>query len=215
MAQIDQGVRSIEPTKKQSRNVRISGGAIFGALSIVIGLFTAPILPRVPEWGMAFIDPISWIWIISFLIFGIEAGLITLLIGFMGLFLSDPTGIGPFFKLVSTIWFIVIPYLAMKFIKVPLSSEQMENRKFYSLTFLIAHVLRLISMITANLVVLTYVWHVPIQFLTFPFFGLDSISGVSAVISVVIIVNTIQSFTDALIPYLLVFRTPIKKFRVW
>ena len=102
----------------------------------------------------------------------------------------------------------------MKFIKV-LSSEQMENRKFYSLTFLIAHVLRLISMITANLVVLTYVWHVPIQFLTFPFFGLDSISGVSAVISVVIIVNTIQSFTDALIPYLLVFRTPIKKFRVW
>ena len=87
MAQIDQGVRSIEPTKKQSRNVRISGGAIFGALSCN-RLFTAP-LPRVPEWDGIYLTQFHGYGLSRFSLSG-YAGLITLLIGFMGLFLSDP-----------------------------------------------------------------------------------------------------------------------------
>ena len=44
---------------KPLSTVEIAGGAIFGALSIVVGALTAPILPRVPGWGIAYFDPIS------------------------------------------------------------------------------------------------------------------------------------------------------------
>ena len=215
MEQNSQAVRSIDSSKHSSITEKISGGAIFGALSVVVGYYIAPILPRVPNWGIAYFDPVSWIWILSFLIFGIEAGLITSVIGFLGLFLSDPTGVGPIFKLGATIWFILVPYLYLKLKKMDLKSKELEAKSTYVISFSIAWIIRLIVMTTMNLIFLTMVWQVPLQYLSFPLFGLSSFTGLSAVITFIIFINTLQTFTDALVPYLLTFRTPIKNYRSW
>lgn len=210
-----ESVRVIESNKRSNVTEKVSGGAIFGALSVVVGYYLAPILPRVPNWGIAYFDPVSWIWILSFLIFGIEAGLITTVIGFLGLFLSDPTGIGPFFKLAATIWFVITPYAFLKFKKLPLKSSELELPKNYAISFILGWIHRCVVMVVLNLVFITYIWRIPIEFLSFPLFGLDSFSGTGAVITFVIFINTVQTFSDALVPYLLAFRTPIKNYRIW
>ncbi len=210
-----QAVRVIGQNKRSNLTEKISGGAIFGALSVVVGYYIAPILPRVPNWGIAYFDPVSWLWILSFLIFGIEAGLITTVIGFLGLFLSDPTGIGPFFKLAATIWFIIIPYGYLKMKRLSIKSSELETPKNYIISFTIGWMHRIVVMVVMNLIFITYIWRIPIQFLSFPLFGLDEFSGVAAVVTFVIFINTVQTISDALVPYLLVFRTPIKNYRIW
>lgn len=215
MEQNSQAVRSIDSSKNSSLTEKISGGAIFGALSVVVGYYIAPILPRVPNWGIAYFDPVSWIWILSFLIFGIEASIITSVIGFLGLFLSDPTGVGPIFKLGATIWFVFIPYLYLKLKKLNITSKELEVKSNYIISFAIAWIIRLVVMTTMNLIFLTMVWQVPLQYLSFPLFGLDGFTGLSAVVSFIIFINTAQTFSDALIPYLLTFRTSIKNYRIW
>ncbi len=53
----------------------IGASAVFGGLSIVLAAITAPYLPRMPGWGIAFIDPVSIIWITAYLIFGFFTGI--------------------------------------------------------------------------------------------------------------------------------------------
>ncbi len=44
--------------------IKVAGAAIFGALSIVVSVYTTGILPRA-TWGIAYFDPVSIIWMPS------------------------------------------------------------------------------------------------------------------------------------------------------
>jgi hypothetical protein len=187
------GSSSAEYTRK------IAVSAVLGALSIALGA-TATFIPRLPGWGIALFDPVSIIWVIAFLLGGIEVGLITTYAGFFGLFLFDPTGVGPVFKLLATIPLILLPWLAMKRAKRRAGSY-LSSRRFYAMCMFFAYIVRLALMIPINLVV------VPVLF---------GLTDVMFIIQYTLILNTLQSLWDALIPFLIVYRTPLfREFGLW
>ena len=112
--------RSDEKESKMSNSslitLEISGAAIFSALSIIISIYIAPILPRVPGMPMAYIDPISFIWITCLLIFGVRSGLLCCSIGTIGLMIADLANApwGPLMKLAATLSLIIVPIILLK-----------------------------------------------------------------------------------------------------
>ncbi len=185
-----------------SRKVALS--ALLGALSIVLA-GTASFIPRIPGWGIAIFDPVSIVWVIAFLIGGIEVALITTFAGFFGLFLFDPTGIGPVFKLLATLPMIVVPWLSLRFSRNKVGSIALSNPRHYAGSMFIGFLVRLAIMLPLNLVI------VPLLY---------GISDVTFIITYVVILNVIQSFWDALVPYLIVFKTRVwsglsEHFRLW
>ena len=100
-------------SKTSLMTLQLAGGAIFGALSIVVS-FIAAFLPRTPE-GFAYFDPVSIIWVLCFLIFGPLAGILCSVIGMVGLMFFDPFApIGPSMKFIATIPMIIVPMLLKK-----------------------------------------------------------------------------------------------------
>lgn len=181
-------------------SMRIAVAGVLGALSIALGA-TAAFLPRIPGWGIALFDPVSIIWIIAFLIGGIEVGMITSLAGFGGLFLFDPTGVGPIFKLLATLPMIIVPWAAMRFSNQQMDGARLGSLSLFSKYIVVAYILRLSIMIPLNLLM------VPMLF---------GISDVSFIVMYTLILNTIQSFWDAVIPFYIVHRTGLfDSFRMW
>jgi riboflavin transporter FmnP len=199
--------------QKKNFSVKVAGAAIFGALSYVVSILTTPYIPRIPGWGIAYIDPISIIWMIAFLLFGIEAGLLTYLIGFVILLIFDPfSPIGPIMKIAATIWFVIIPYFYSKFIsKQTFSQNCLKQLKIYVPSILIGLVLRILFMIGFNFFILLYIFRVPLEFMNLAWIGLPEISAIPAVIITVILINTIQTIFDTAIPYLIVFNAKLDK----
>ena len=179
---------------------KVAVGGVLGALSIALAA-TASFIPRIPGWGIALFDPVSLIWIIAFLIGGIEVGMITTYAGFFGLFLFDPTGVGPVFKFLATVPMILVPWLALNFSKRSVDGELLSSGKTFGKYMVIAYIIRLGLMIPLNLLI------VPL------FFG---ISDVSFIITYTLILNSVQSIWDAVIPFYVVHMTPVfKHFRMW
>jgi hypothetical protein len=179
---------------------KVAVGGILGALSIALSA-TATFIPRIPLWGIALFDPVSLIWIIAFLIGGIEVGIITTYAGFFGLFLFDPTGVGPIFKFLATVPMILIPWLGTQFSKKQMGGKQLSSAKTLSVYMIIGFIIRLGIMIPLNLVM------VPLLF---------GMTDVTFIITYTLILNSLQSFWDALIPYLIVHRTGLfENFRMW
>ncbi len=107
--------RETSMSKSSQLILQISGAALFGALSIVLSAILAPIIPRIPGWGIAIIDPVSIIWVMCFLVFGAKSGILCCVIGTLGLMPFDPfSPIGPLMKLGATLALIIVPIMFLK-----------------------------------------------------------------------------------------------------
>ncbi len=211
----DAPLRSSDQHKRKNLTLDIAGAAIFGALSISLSLMITTTLPRV--WGgngPAFFDPVSLIWICAFLVFGVRCGLLTALIGTLGLLINDPTAfmVGPFMKFVATIWFIVIPYVFIRIkTKHKPTGEDMKNLKNYIPSMIVAWIIRCVVMVALNYVYLFVFWGGPdaLAFTSLDWLGIESIAGHVGYIVTLILINTIQTIGDAIIPYILIFSSKI------
>ncbi len=200
--------------KRTLRTIQIAGGAIFGALSIIISALTTPIIPRIPGWGMAIFDPVSIIWITCFLIFGPIAGVLCCIIGAFGLLLFDPTGIGPIFKFSATIPLVIIPTLILKLFKRKegkLNSPKLKDPKNFAFTGILALVFRIIIMIIANVIFFMFFANL-FEWAETP---ITSEAWIFIIIFA-IVVNAYQGALDLIIPYLVVYKTKLdEKYEIW
>ncbi|MHA1959936.1 MAG: hypothetical protein ACW99U_06875 [Candidatus Thorarchaeota archaeon] len=199
----DEEMVLVEPSESSEYVRKIVVAGILASLSLVVAPIAA-YLPRVPGgWGIAYFDPVSLFWIIAFLIAGPFVGIVSMGAGVVGLFFFDPTGIGPAFKLLATLPMILIPTLVIRVKRSGSGGEALSSLSLYSKLMTGGFLLRVLLMIPMNIVVLTM-------------FGLTAIFTLDQILLYVIIINAIQSFGDAAIPYLVVHKTPVfKDFGLW
>ena len=212
--------RETQMSKSSQLVLQIAGAALFGALSIVISAFTTPILPRVPGWGIAIIDPVSIIWVMCFLIFGARSGLLCCVLGSFGLMPFDPFApIGPLMKLSATVALIIIPIMFLKLYKSRegiRNIQKIKNYRNYIAYGIFGIILRIGIMMIFNYLLFITLFADALAFVDLSFIGLPDVSGWTAVIIGVILINAETSVWDLLIPYLIVFGLKIdKKFAIW
>ncbi|QEE16286.1 hypothetical protein DSAG12_02116 [Promethearchaeum syntrophicum] len=207
VSQPNQEEREVPKNYQKKLTIEIAGAAIFGALSIALSYLSTPYIPRV-AWGLAYFDPVSIIWIMSFFVFGFRAGLLTSVIGTLGLMPFDSFApIGPLMKFGSTIWFVLIPYLYTRLkLKSAPSGKDIKKLQNYIPSVILAWLIRCIVMTVINYLLLTYVVIIPVDL---EWLGLSQISRVWVIIITVFLLNTIQTLFDIIVPYLLVFSTKI------
>jgi len=208
-------------SKSSQLVLQISGAALFGALSLVVSAFTTEIIPRVPGWGIALIDPVSIIWIICFLVFVAKSGILCCVIGTLGLMPFDNSLpiIGPLMKFSATVALIIVPIMVLKLYRNEegiRNSQKIKKPRNYVVYGIFGVILRIGVMLIANyLVFITVLAHI-LPYVSLGFIGLPGISGWTAIIIGVIIINAFTSIWDLLIPYLIVFGLKIdEKFAIW
>ena len=189
--------------KAQSLIIKIVGGALFGAMSLVISLVSDGYFPETP-WGLQWFDPVSIVWILSFFIFGYEAGILTSVVGMVLLFITDDYAayLGPLFKFLATIPLIVVPLIIEKIRKHPITSEYSLKLKYLVFNWCISLLVRLVIMIGFNLFAVLVLFPEFSGLISSLSFG--SLSGLSAFLILVVMINIIQSISDYLIPAALV-----------
>jgi len=207
-------------SKSSQLVLQISGAALFGALSLIVSIFTTPFLPRIPIWGIAIIDPVSIIWILCFLIFGTRAGILCCVIGTFGLMPFDSFApIGPIMKFSATFALIIVPILFLKLYKHEegvRNSQKIKKLRNYVVYGVFGIILRIGVMMIANYLMFITVFAGFLEFMNLGFIGLPDISGWTSVIIVVILINAETSIWDLLIPYIVVFGFKIdQKFAIW
>ncbi len=207
-------------SKSSQLVLQISGAALFGAVSIVLSIFITPAIPRIPGWGIAIIDPVSIIWIMCFLIFGPKAGMLCCVIGTFGLMPFDPFApIGPIMKFSATFALIIVPILFLKLYKEEegvRNSQKIRNLKNYVVYGLFGVILRIGVMMLANYLLFVTLYSAAIPFVSLQFLGLPDISGWTAIIIGVIIINAETSLWDLLFPYVIVFGSKLdQRFSIW
>jgi riboflavin transporter FmnP len=207
-------------SKKTRSTIELAGAAIFGAISIVVGALTAPILPRIPGWGIAYFDPVSIIWIACFLIFGVRAGLLCSVIGTVGLMPFDPFApIGPIMKFTATICLIIVPILLLKLYKREegiRKSQVIKKPKNYIFYGTLGVLLRVVVMTIFNVALFMTLFAPVLAGVNLAFIGLSGVTGWTAVIAAAIIINAESSIWDLLIPYIIVFGAKLDdKFEIW
>jgi hypothetical protein len=176
---------------------------VLASLSIAIAP-SATMIARVAGWGIALFDPVSLFWIAAFLIGGYRVGIISVSAGTMGLFLYDPTAIGPIFKLLATLPMILIPYYGITKLRSVEGGEALSKPKFYVAMMSIAFIVRLAIMIPANFLY----WSL--------FIPVFEPANFIYIMTVVLSINSVQSLGDAIVPYMVVHPTKIfKHFGMW
>lgn len=184
-----------------SPTLEIAGAALFGALSIVVS-FSAAFIPRLP-WGIALLDPISIVWMVCFLIFGIRSGIICSVAGTMGLMFFDPFApIGPFMKLAATLPMIIVPFVILKMTKKneSYSGRDFASSKLWFSSGVIATLIRIVIMMPLVIVVVSLLFGTPII----------------EIVTYVLILNAWQSAWDIAVPWIFVFPTKIyEKYCIW
>ena len=199
----DQGSIEMELVKTSDSAddvMEIVVASVLASLSIAVAP-VAGFLTRVAGWGIALFDPVSLFWIAAFLIGGRKVGFVSMAAGTVGLLFFDPTGIGPFFKLVATAPMIIIPWVLANRSEHDRKGMYLSDTRVYAVSMLGASILRLGIMIPVNLMVVPIIW---------PFIGTFEI------IMITLTLNAFQSFWDALVPYVIVHKTPVyDKFGMW
>ncbi len=192
----------LSEVSQSSENVKkVALAGIMASLSLAAAPI-ASIIPRIPGWDIAFFDPVSFFWIIAFLVGGIWVGMISVSAGTLGLFFFDPSGVGPIFKLMATLPMIVIPWLAVRFRGQDQGGIRLANPKLFIGAMIIATFARLFIMIPTNLVM------VPILY--------GPIWTAEFIVTYTIVLNLSQSLWDSLIPYIVVHLSPIfERFGMW
>lgn len=180
----------------------------------MLDALTAPYLPRVPGWGIGFIDPVSIIWVTSYLLFGLMVGVSTSIIGTVGLMFFDPfTPVGPIMKFLATIPIILALDLGMRLGFKPYSGGSLKPLRRYIPLSLVGVIARVVLMTFMN--VLLFMTILSLSYATINLFGFQLVSW-SAVITVAVLVNAEQSIWDCGISYLLAFSTKLyDQFRFW
>jgi hypothetical protein len=207
---------------KSSRIVlQISGAALFGALSLVVSAVTTNIVPRIPGWGIAFIDPVSIIWVMCFLVFGAKSGILCCVIGTFGLMPFDTSLpiIGPLMKFSATFALIIVPILFLKLYKYEegvKKSQKIKNPRNFIVFGIFGVLVRIGVMMIANYLLFITVLAGVLPYVSLDFMGLPGVTGWTAIIIVVIFINAETSLWDLLIPYVIVFGAKIdQKFSIW
>ncbi|MFX1397700.1 MAG: hypothetical protein ACFFAS_11740 [Promethearchaeota archaeon] len=190
--------KSDEKEAKMSSGVRytiqLSGAAIFIALSWILTITTTPYLPQTPE-GFAYFDPVSIVWFMCFLIFGPLAGVLCSTAGmFVMMPYDDMAPIGPLMKFLATMS-LMLPFLLYSLYKLYRHEEAHKWLKkplvFITLS-VIGIVLRILIMNLSNALVWLYYFGLPIE-------------GLPDWLIFVSIMNPIQSLSDLIVPYIIVF----------
>jgi len=215
---IEKDAKTLEkrPDEKEAKmsisaqqTLKVAGAAMFGALSLIMSAYLTPILARIPGWQIAIFDPISIVWITCFLIFGVEAGLMSLAIGSVGLLPFDPTAwLGPLMKFSATFSLIIIPIIVLKLYRKEegiSNSKKLKDRKNFIFCGILGTVLRCIVMLILNIWVFLTIYAGYEVYVDLAFLGLPDITSWTAIIIGVIIINAYQSVLDLLIPYIIVF----------
>ncbi|MFX1430094.1 MAG: hypothetical protein ACFFCY_08015 [Promethearchaeota archaeon] len=220
MSELKPGEKEAIRSRSSQLLIELVGAAIFGALSVVVGAFLAPNIPRIAGWFIAIVDPISIIWVACFLIFGVRAGIVCSVVGAVGLMPFDPTGwIGPSMKFAATISLILIPILFLRLYKREigiLNSQKLKKPKNYVIYGTIGTVLRIGVMEVLNIIAYLTAFAMYADYISLAFLGLPQVTGMTAILIGAPLINTWQSVLDLLIPYLLVFTTTLdKKFEIW
>ena len=192
------------------------GSVLLGFLSVPVCFFKKPRF----FWGSAGFDPISFFWMISFLLYGPFAALLSSLIGSFGLslFSKEPTpllGAALKFTGTLTVW---ITFYFILFISPNMfcSTLYLEEPSIYMPLSLLAALFRCIVLI-------------PVSFFAIPYFlslaqkkpvsyhvMIEEFGGMFNFFFSMIGVNFWITFLDTLIPWLLVFPTGIHaRFAVW
>jgi len=202
-------LKSAQITKK------IGAAAVFGGLSFLLDALTAPYLPRVPGWGIGFIDPVSIIWVTSYLLFGLTVGLGTSVIGTLGLMFFDPfTPVGPIMKFLATLPIILALDGGMRLrLFKPYSGGSLKPlRRFIPLS-VVGVIVRVVLMTFMN--ILLFLTILNLSYAVINLFGFQLTSW-SAVIIVAVLVNAEQSIWDCGISYMLAFSTKLyDQLRFW
>ncbi len=192
------------PSSDNSESIKeIVTASVLAALSIAVAP-SASMIMRVAGWGIALFDPVSLFWIAAFLIGGRRVGIISTCAGTLGLFLYDPTAIGPVFKFLATLPMILIPWFGAQQIKPMGGGEALAKPAVYFSLMTLAFVVRLAIMIPVNFLY----WAIMLTTM--------DIETITYILVVVLSINSVQSLGDALIPYLVVYPTGIyKHFGIW
>jgi riboflavin transporter FmnP len=206
--------------RRSQLTLQIVGAALFGAISIVISVFLAPLIPRVPGWGIAYIDPVSIIWVLCFFIFGVKSGLLCCVIGTIGLMVSDPfTPIGPLMKFSATFALIIIPIILLNLYKTQegvRNSQKLKKLSNFTITGILGISLRVVIMMWFNVMLFLTLFSDSFNYVNLEIFGMSDITGWTAIIIMVIFINVETSLWDLIIPYLIVFGGKIdQKFEIW
>ncbi len=98
---------------------------------------------RIPGWGIALFDPVSIFWVVSFLLGGYGVGMLSTFAGTFGLFLYDPTAIGPIFKILATLPMILVPWFGVRRLRSEVGGESLSKTRFYATLMVAAFILRI------------------------------------------------------------------------
>jgi hypothetical protein len=200
-------------SRKAQFTIQLAGGAIFGAISYVVSAITTanPILvPRIPGWGIAIVDPISIVWVTCFLIFGVEAGFLCCFVGFFTLIPFDTWlgVVGPLMKLGATLSLIIVPIMLLRLYKYEdgkRNSQKLKKPKNYVIYGALGVVLRVFVMLIFNILIFSTLLAGQEGWISLEFMGLPTVSGWTAIIVGVILINLFTSIWDLLFPYMIVF----------
>ena len=135
--------------------------------------------------------------------------MITTIIGSLALFIFDPSGIGPMMKFFASVWFILVPYMITRSRSKKFNSDNLQKLSNYVPSMIYAWIIRCAVMLLLNYIILNTIfpfW----DFMSLDWLGFENTTGTFAVIITVLIINTYQSIADTVIPYLIVFKTPIR-----
>ena len=193
--------RVIETKPSQRWPLKIAGAAIFSGISLLFAIYATG-LPRV-QWGLALFDPVSIVWILSFFIFGYEAGIITSVVGMIILMPFDSFApIGPIMKFTATIPLIIIPLLSKLIMKKPRTREVLFKNSSLAVDWVIAVIVRIVVMVIFNIIAINLMFGGDFFAATIDltFLGLPGITGWTAIYLTVIFINLLQSIWDLLIP---------------
>ncbi|MFX1262939.1 MAG: hypothetical protein ACFFAZ_12695 [Promethearchaeota archaeon] len=193
----DWHLSEVSRTSENVKKVALAG--IMASLSLATSPI-ASVIPRIPGWDIALFDPVSFFWIIAFLVGGIWVGMISVTAGTFGLFFFDPSGVGPIFKLMATLPMIVIPWLIVRFRGQ--GGLRLAAPTLFISAMTIATLVRLLIMVPTNLVMVPMLYG-PVWTAEF-------------IVTYALILNLSQSLWDSLIPYVTVYLSPIfERFGMW
>ncbi|MHA1779426.1 MAG: hypothetical protein ACTSYL_00990 [Candidatus Thorarchaeota archaeon] len=188
-----------EVSKESEYTKKFAIMAVFAALSIAIAP-VATFLPRL-NWGIALFDPVSLVWIAAFLVGGPYVGIATAVVGTLGLGFTDPTVVGPLFKLLATLPLIVVPSIYTYLKNGNQKGQLLSKTSVYISLMLVAYIIRILIMIPTNLALVPLFFHV---------------NDANWIIDYTILLNTTQHIWDVLVPFVIVHKTPLfKDFRLW
>ena len=141
----------LSSTSESAERVKqVVTASVLAALSIAVAP-VASFIPRIPGWGIALFDPVSIFWVAAFLLGGYWVGILSVFSGTLGLFLYDPTAIGPVFKLLATLPMILVPWLGVRRLDTVVGGESLSRPRFYATLMLLAFILRISIMVPVNL----------------------------------------------------------------